>query len=681
MFLQPNPVLCRCKSFSSNKHMAQECCHDEQPGEAAPRSPVHDHDHDHDHDHEHGHGDDWKQWLAPVVSAVVLAAGLWLDHTAFSWFGRPFLRSGWYVLAYLPVAWPVWVQAVRSMRGGTVFSEFFLMGIATAGAFYLGQYAEGVAVMLFYAVGEAFQHAAVQGARRNISALLDVRPTQVRVVHDNHVHQAPPEKVAVGATIRLLPGERVALDGVLLGDNAAEFDTAALSGESLPVTIAPGGGVMAGSIALGRMLELRTVKPYEESTLARILHLVQDATQRKAPTEQFIRRFAKIYTPIVCALALLIVLVPAWLVQPYVWTDWLYRALVFLVISCPCALVISIPLGYFGGIGAASRHGILFKGSNYLDLLTQVNTLATDKTGTLTRGKFTVSAFESVMDDLPAPTLLRWTASLEQASNHPVAQALVGFAHDNEAVFATAAAVEEFGGMGLRGQVENRTLLVGNRALMEKFGVEGDFPEQAPEGSIRVLIAVNGRIAGHFLVADTLKSDASEAIGALRRAGVRRIVLLSGDRPEIAAAVGQTLGLDATYGALLPEQKVQKIEALKSDPAVCLAFAGDGLNDAPALARADVGIAMGGLGADAAIETADVIIQTDQPSRIATAIRISRATRAVVWQNIGLAFGVKSLVLLLGAGGLATMWEAVIADVGVALLAILNAVRVLHMRF
>lgn len=665
--------------------MAQECCHDEQSGGASPHSPAphhdHSHEHGHDHDHDHDHGAGWQQWLTPAISAALLIVGIWLDHIDFQWFELPYLQIGWYLLAYAPVAWPVWLQAVRGMRKGAFFSEFFLMGIATAGAFYLGQYAEGVAVMLFYAIGEAFQHAAVQGARRNIAALLDVRPTQVRVIHDDHVHQSPPEKVAVGATIRVLPGERVALDGVLLGDTPADFDTAALSGESLPATVQPGAPVMAGSIALGRMIELRTLRPYEDSALARILHLVQDASQRKAPTEQFIRRFAKVYTPIVCGLALLIVLTPALLVHPYIWTDWLYRALVFLVISCPCALVISIPLGYFGGIGTASRHGILFKGSNYLDLMTQVNTLATDKTGTLTQGKFTVSAFESVLNELHSPALLALTASLEQASNHPVAQALVRFARENQTTLTVAQGVEEFGGMGVKGQVDGQTLLVGNLALMQKFGVEGNFPNHQPEGAIRVLIALNGRLAGHFLVADTLKSDATEAIRDLRDAGIRRIVLLSGDRPEIATMVGHTLGLDEAYGALLPEEKVQKIEALKNDPAVCLAFAGDGLNDAPALARADVGIAMGGLGADAAIETADVIIQTDQPSRIATAIRISRATRAVVWQNIGLAFGVKLFVLLLGAGGLATMWEAVIADVGVALLAILNAVRVLHMRF
>ncbi len=652
--------------------MSQECCHDESDA-------LHAHE---EHDHDHGtETSGWQQWLPPGISAVFLLVGLALDYFNFTWFDVPFFRLLWYLAAYLPVGWPVWRQALNTMRKGEVFSEFFLMGIATAGAFYLGQYAEGVAVMLFYAVGEAFQHAAVHRAKRGISALLDVRPAQVNVLRDGHFVATKPAAVAIGETIRLRPGERAALDSILLGATEAAFDTAALTGESLPRIVQPGDTVLAGSIALDRLVELRSTRPYGESTLARILHLVQHATQRKAQTEQFIRRFARIYTPIVCGLAALIVALPAFFAKPYVFDQWLYRALVFLVISCPCALVISIPLGYFGGIGAASRHGILFKGSNFLDLMTRLNTLVTDKTGTLTEGVFAVRDFRVVENGFSEKEILQWTASLESASNHPVARALLRFAENQNTTLAKPQNVEELSGLGLKGLVGGKALLVGNQKLMDRFGVNGFTPPPSDAGALQVLVAVDGHIAGFFEASDALKPDAPAAIRRLRQLGIRQIVMLSGDRPDIVGSIGKELELDAAYGALLPEEKVQKIEALRLDPTVRLAFAGDGLNDAPALALADVGIAMGGLGSDAAIETADVVIQTDQPSKIATAIDIAQATRRVVWQNIGLAFAVKALVLALGAGGLATMWEAVIADVGVALLAILNAVRIQRMRF
>lgn len=623
----------------------------------------------------------WLTWLPALVSGTMLLLAISYDKAPSGWWDHWLPRFLWYTAAYWVVARKVLAKAWGLMRLGNYFNEFMLMALATSGAFYLKLYPEAIAVMLFYALGESIQHTAVLRAKRNISALLDVRPNRVKVIAPGRYRLSLPQLVPVGTTIRLLPGERTALDGVLLGDGAADFDMTALTGESRPQTVAPGETVLAGSIALNKMVELRTTKTYKESALARILYMVQDATRRKAPTEQFISRFAKVYTPIVCALALLILLAPSLFVEPYVWKDWLYRALVFLVIACPCALMISIPLGYFGGIGAASRHGILFKGANFLDKMSRINTLAIDKTGTLTQGKFSVGQLEVAMPGISPELLLQWVAALESASNHPIARAIVAFAREKNIPLSTPTHVEELAGLGIHGLVDGRRILAGNMAALHKFWITGQLPPLSPDDGVRVYVAIDGHYAGFFTVADTLKPDAAEAIRRLRKAGIGRIILLSGDRPEIAAQAGQALSLDEARGALLPEDKVRRIEELKKDPSLVVAFAGDGINDAPSIARADIGIAMGGLGSDAAIEIADVVIQTDQPSRIATAMRISRATRVVVWQNISLAFGVKVLVLALGAGGLASMWEAIIADVGVALLAILNAVRVLYMRF
>lgn len=641
------------------------------------------------HDHEGGAArGPWREYLPSIISFVLLLGGIALDEYIQPGFFTGWVRLVWYLAAYLPVGLPVLKEAVQAVGKGEFFTEFLLMSIATVGAFAIGEYPEGVAVMLFYAVGELFQTAAVRRAKSNIKALLDVRPDWALVLRDGNFVGAKPDTVQVGDTIRVRPGDRVPLDGALLSAQGS-FDTAALTGESKPRTLAAGEPALAGMISLDSVVEIRVSKPFGESSIARILEMVQNATARKAPTELFIRKFAKIYTPIVVLLAALLVIVPYFVVPDYSFDTWLYRALIFLVISCPCALVISIPLGYFGGIGAASRNGILFKGSNFLDLMTKVNTVVMDKTGTLTRGVFKVQNVEMASDGVTRShpvtknELLLLAAALEQHSSHPVGKALIAHADELKIDWqkAVVADVQEIAGHGLSGAVDGKAVLVGNTKLLQKFNIP--YPaELDSEVDTIAVVAVGGKYAGFITIADEIKPDALQTVAGLHRAGVRELVMLSGDKDAVVQKVIAALGIGQGFGDLLPEGKVEKVEALKRDnPARVIAFVGDGINDAPVLAVSDVGIAMGGLGSDAAIETADVVIQTDQPSKVATAISIGRATKRVVWQNIGLAFGVKVIVLILGAGGLATMWEAVFADVGVALLAILNAVRVQRMQF
>ncbi|SIO01298.1 heavy metal translocating P-type ATPase [Chitinophaga niabensis] len=640
----------------------------------------HDHDHDHsdddghDHDHDHSHGDSnapaWKSYLPAIISFTMLIAGIIADNynTFPGW-----VRLIWYGIAYIPVGIPVAVTGFKFLMKGDIFTEFILMTIATLGAFYIGEYPEGVAVMLFYTVGELFQDAAVNRAKRSIKALLDIRPDTAMVLVNGTYQEVAPTDVKVGDTIQVRAGERVPLDGEMLSEGSA-FNTAALTGESKPSTIRKGETALAGMINQEKVIELKVTKLFNDSSLARILTLVQEATTRKARTEQFIRRFARIYTPIVVFLAIGIALLPYFFVADYVFNDWLYRALIFLVISCPCALVISIPLGYFGGIGAASRKGILFKGSNYLDLMTKITSVIMDKTGTLTKGVFKVQEVKSY--DLPEEEWLPLAAALESRSTHPVAQAIV--AHVKDPGLAVED-LEEISGHGLKGKAGGRTVLAGNVKLLEKMNIPVREELRSITDTI-VVVAVDGKLAGYVTIADEMKEDSKEAINALHGMNIKT-TMLSGDKQSVVDKVAQYLGIDHAYGDLLPENKVEKVEQAKKDTGAIIAFVGDGINDAPVLALSDVGIAMGGLGSDAAIETADVIIQTDQPSRIATAIGIGRATNRIVWQNIALAFGVKAIVLVLGAGGLATMWEAVFADVGVALLAILNAVRIQRMKF
>lgn len=638
--------------------------------------------HTHTHAGDCGHTHDQQGTGFLILSFLLLVGGVILRYLQLPFWMIPGVEVLWFLLAFLPVGFPVMVEVWKSIRQKDIFNEFSLMLLATIGAFCIGEYPEGVAVMLFYSVGERVQHRAVDRARRNIRRLLDVRPEKALVLRQGKELSVFPGEVEVGEMIMVKPGERIPLDG-LLQEEYALFDTSALTGESLPRTINRGEEVLAGMIVSGQAIRLKVTKPYEQSALARILALVQDASERKAPAELFIRRFARIYTPVVFLLALSIMLLPALVAAfhpgfDYFFKDWAYRGLVFLVISCPCALVISVPLGYFGGIGAASRKGILFKGGNYLDAITHVNTVVFDKTGTLTTGYFQVFSMEA--DTVSSQRLLSILLTLEEKSTHPVAQAVTRYALQEGAGRIGVTHLQEYPGYGLEGVIEGKNVLVGNIRLLTDRGIT--VPAGISERVATVVVcAIAGKYAGHLLLSDTLKADAVEAIGRLKQLHIDNIQLLSGDKKEIVAIFAKTLGIRHARGGLLPEDKAAYLEKLNAEAGVSAAFVGDGMNDAPVLALSDVGIAMGGLGADAAIESADVVIQTDQPSKVATAISIGRATRRIVKQNIAGAIGVKSLILIAGACGFVTLWAAVFADVGVALLAVLNSVRILSKKF
>lgn len=557
------------------------------------------------------------------------------------------------------------------------FSEFMLMTIATIGAFCIGEYPEGVAVMLFYAVGEQLQDSAVDKARDNIRALLDMRPRTASVFRKGQYSIVSPEAVETGETIEVKVGEKVPLDGVLQNE-VGVFNTAALTGESLPRSVRQSGEVLAGMIPVNETIRLSVTKLYSQSTLARMLEMVEEAAECKAPTELFMRKVARYYTPAVIGIAFLIPVLPFLysLVQPsfiYLFASWLYRSLVFLVISCPCALVVSIPLGYFGGIGAASHKGILFKGGNYLDAITKADTFVFDKTGTLTTGNFRVCRIETAGIYSEAE-VLKYIASAESKSNHPMAKAVVEYAKQQQAALYPVGAVTEIAGYGLEAYIGGKQILAGNYRLMDKYGIA--YPEglhEMPESLI--LCACNGIYAGVVVMEDELKDDAVEAIRGLKQQGIRHFEILSGDKTALVQNIAHRLDIRHAYGDLLPADKVARLQKLK-DEKHCVAFVGDGINDAPVLALSDVGIAMGGLGSDIAIETADVIIQDDSLSKLVTAVRIGKYTRRIIWQNIILAFLVKFAILALGTVGVATLWEAVFADSGVALLAIFNAMRI-----
>ena len=593
------------------------------------------------------------------------------------------LRLALYLTAYLVIGYDILKKAGQGIVNGRVFDENFLMAVATVGAFALaiyeksGDYNEAIAVMLFYQIGELFQSYAVGKSRKNISALMDIRPDYANIEQDGQLVQVDPDEVAIGTVIVVQPGEKVPIDGVVT-EGSSTLNTSALTGESLPRDAREGDEVISGCINMTGVLKIRTTKAFGESTVSKILELVENSSSRKSRSEDFIAKFARIYTPVVCYSALALAIIP-----PVIrlvggmdgqWEQWIYRALTFLVTSCPCALVVSIPLGYFGGIGAASRQGILFKGGNYLDAITKINTVVFDKTGTLTKGVFEVQQVH-VREGFTEEEVVRTIASVESRSNHPIAKAVGQYAKSRQISIRRDVEVSELAGYGLKTLVDGQEVLVGNTRLLEKYGIS--FPSEltgVPE--TLVVCAVNGEYVGHLLLADTVKEDAKEAVAALKKLNIDNIQILSGDKQTIVSKLAGYLGVDEAYGDLLPEDKVAHVEALKSDPGRRVAFVGDGINDAPVLALSDVGVAMGGLGSDAAIEIADVVLQTDQPGRLAMAIRIGKETRRIIWQNITLAFGGKLIVLVLGAGGLATMWEAVFADVGVALLAILNAIRI-----
>ena len=629
----------------------------------------------HDHNHSDTEKSNLRLFIPSIISFVLLISAIVIDnYIKTSWF-TDWVRVSWYAIAYVPVGIPVIKDAFLTIRKGEVFSEFFLMSIATIGAFAIGEFPEGVAVMLFYAVGEVFQTLAVSRAKANIKSLLDQRPDEVTVLENNEAKTVKAEKVNIGDVIQLKSGEKLGLDGELISDSAS-FNTAALTGESKPDTKAKGETVLAGMINLNTVTQVKVTTAYNDSKLSKILELVQNATAQKAPTELFIRKFAKIYTPIVVLLAILITTLPYFFVENYEFREWLYRALIFLVISCPCALVISIPLGYFGGIGAGSKNGILFKGSNFLDTLANIQNVVMDKTGTITEGVFKVQEVE-LNATFNRDEILQMVNALESQSTHPVATAIHEYVGDIDSTIKLEN-VEEISGHGLKATIKGKELLVGNFKLMDKFSVAYDID---PSTIIYTTIAIafDSKFVGYITIADRIKEDAQITIEKLKALGIK-ITMLSGDKSTVVQFVAQKLGISNAFGDLLPEDKVNKVKEIKAKNET-VAFIGDGVNDAPVVALSDVGIAMGGLGSDATIETADVVIQDDMPSKIPIAINIGKKTKKIVWQNIILAFSVKAIVLALGAGGIATMWEAVFADVGVALLAILNAVRIQRMKF
>jgi len=617
--------------------------------------------------HTHEHDFDAKKMILRMgIGAAVFALGIfWGDARSV------LVGLGIYLVAYGILGYDVVLSAVKNIVKGHVFDESFLMSISSIGAFFIGEYPEAVAVMLFYQVGEFFQDLAVHRSRKSISELMDIRPDTATVKRNGELLVVSPEDVEEGEWILVKPGEKIPLDGVvLLGDSMV--DTRALTGESVPKSVHPMDEVLSGCINETGLLTIQVTKPYSESTVAKIIDLVENASSRKAPTENFITAFARYYTPVVVILAALLAVIPP-LMFHGVWTDWIHRAFVFLVVSCPCALVISIPLTFFGGIGAASRHGVLVKGSNFLEALNKVDTVVFDKTGTLTKGVFQVTEVIPA-DGISREQVLQYAAWAENFSVHPIAKSILEAYGKSEPI--SLSEYREIPGHGIRVETVGKTILAGNTRLMEAEGIAYAPCEKA---GTKVYVAADGAYQGCILIADQLKPDSKKAIAALKRAGVDQTVMLTGDNAAIAEAVAKELGLNKFYAGLLPHEKVEILEKLDAQkhPGRKLVFVGDGINDAPVLARADIGIAMGGLGSDAAIEAADVVLMTDEPMKLAEAIRLARETRKIVVQNIVFALGIKAVFLVLGALGMVGMWLAVFADVGVALIAVFNAMRIL----
>jgi Cd2+/Zn2+-exporting ATPase len=612
--------------------------------------------------------------ISLVLGVALFVAGMVFDYVP-SLSLPSLVRLAVFLVSYLLVGGGVLVRACKNITRGEIFDENFLMGIATIGAFAIGEYPEGAAVMIFYRIGEAFQDYAVGRSRKSISALMDIRPDYANLKTAAGLERVSPETVRAGDLIVVKPGEKIPLDGVV-AEGFSALDTSALTGESLPRDVEKGSAVLSGSINRSGLLTIQVSKVFGESTVSKILNLVQNAGSKKSVTENFITKFARYYTPAVVFSAAALALIPPLLVPGAAFAEWLNRALVFLVVSCPCALVISIPLSFFGGIGGASRNGILIKGSNYLEALTNVNTVVFDKTGTLTKGVFSVTRIVPA-GGLTEERLLYFAAHAEAYSSHPIALSITkAWGRDVEA--GTVGAYEEIAGKGVSVRVGEDAVLAGNARLFEAAKIA--LPDVEELGTV-VYLAVNGGYAGYIVIADEIKPGSKEALDELRNIGVTRIAMLTGDSKAAGESIANRIGLDEVYAELLPHQKVEYLEALersKSGPGKLL-FVGDGINDAPVLARSDVGVAMGGLGSDAAIEAADIVLMTDEPSKIAAAIRIARRTRNIVWQNIVFALSVKGLILVMGALGIATMWEAVFGDVGVALIAVLNAMRVMRL--
>ena len=635
---------------------------------------AHEHEHHHEHAHEHGHEheESLREPLVKIAAATVflIAAVLIEKHTAWATWQYLLL----YLVPYLIVGWETLKEAGEALVHGEALDENFLMSVATLGALVIGflpdaatQFPEAVFVMLFFQVGELFEGISEGRSRRSISHLMEIRPDSASVRRGGELLRVDPAEVAIGESIVIAPGERVPLDGIV-EEGTSSLDTVALTGESVPRSVAPGEEILSGCLNLSGVLTVRVTRSESESTASRILELVEHAAGNKSRSEHFITRFARIYTPIVVGLALVLALVPSLITGA--WVVWIYRALMFLVVSCPCALVISVPLTFFGGIGGASRRGILFKGAAFMDSLSSVRTVVFDKTGTLTEGVFEVTAVHP--ETLPERELLHLAAHVERFSTHPIAAALRQ-AYPEEQDDCRIEHVQEWAGKGVTAEVNGHRVAVGNAALMEAEGAASRPCHH--EGTI-IHRSLDGVYQGHVVISDRIKADAAEAVSALKTLGVRKTVMLTGDQASIAAAVAKQTGVDAFHGGLLPEDKVHEVEALL--PEGTLAFVGDGINDAPVLTRADIGIAMGALGSDAAIEAADIVLMDDQPSKVALAVRIARRTLRIARENMWFAIGVKLLVLLLAAFGVATLWMAVFADVGVTVLAVLNAMRALR---
>ena len=617
--------------------------------------------------HEHGKEKESKyEILLLVAGAILFFIAMFLNISSQ-------LKLILYLVSYLLLGWDILLNAVKNIFRGKIFDENFLMAIATLGAFIIGEYAEGVAVMLFFKIGESFQSYAVNKSRKSISELMDIRPDYANLKVGSETKKVSPEEVNIDDIIIIKAGEKIPLDGVVV-EGKSMVDTSALTGESLPVKVERGSNVLSGSINNNGILEIKVNKEFNESTVSKILDLVENASSSKAETENFITRFAKYYTPVVVIIALCLAIIPPLISQNNSWYDWIYRALVFLVVSCPCGLVISVPLGFFSGIGTASKNGLLIKGSNYLEYLSKSEIFVFDKTGTLTKGVFKVTQINN-SKDISKEELLEYAAYAEHYSNHPIGVSIVK-AYDKEINKNDIKDYNEISGHGLSVTVKGKKVLAGNSKLMNKENIK--YEEVKEIGTI-VHIAVDSKYYGYLIISDEIKDDAKKAIEGLRKLKIKNIVMLTGDSKVVAENVAKELNLDSVEAELLPDQKVEKVKELykTKSPKGTLVFTGDGINDAPVLAIADVGVAMGGLGSDAAIEAADMVIMNDEPSKLIDSIKISRRTEKIVWQNIIIALGVKLIVLILGALGFANMWEAVFADVGVTLIAVINSIRIM----
>lgn len=652
-----------------NKNEKENHTHDKNHSHGKFRGESHEHSsekpHEHSHDHSHGEAVSLKENMRLIIGAIVYAIALISTEGSI-------LSVVLFALSYVLVGGEVVLTAIKNILRGEVFDENFLMTVATLGAFFVGEFPEGVAVMLFYQIGEVFQSYAVNRSRKSITSLMNIRADYANILKDGKEEKVNPETVNIDDVIIIKPGERVPLDGIVL-DGTSFVDTSALTGESVPREVSTGEDILAGFINTNGVLKVKVTKNFKESTVSRILELVENASNKKAPTEKFITRFARIYTPIVVFSALALAIIPPLVIKDASFYDWIYRALIFLVVSCPCALVVSIPLGLFAGIGGASRKGILVKGGNYLEALKDVNTVVFDKTGTLTKGVFKVTEINNV--DIAKEELIKIAAISESLSNHPIAQSIIK-EYGKEIDSNELSDYEEISGHGIKVTINNSQVLIGNYKLMEKFEIK--YNNINSIGTI-VHVAINNEYKGNIVISDEIKEGSKSAIEGLKAIGVSQTVMLTGDNKSVGEKVASLVGVDKVFAELLPGDKVEKVEGLIKNNSTegKVIFVGDGINDAPVLARADIGVAMGGIGSDAAIEAADVVLMKDDPEALVTAIKVARKTNKILWQNIIFSLGVKVLVLFLGAFGIANMWEAVFADVGVTVIAVINSTRCL----